>query len=45
MINLVPVDVIVRHCLMIPAEGEDSVVYHEQVYERERWANEFHEAI
>lgn len=42
MINLVSVDAIVRHCLMIPVDGVDSILYHE-VYERERWANEFHE--
>ena len=44
MINVVSVDSIVRHCLMIPIEGEDSVAFHE-IYERERWANEFHEDI
>jgi hypothetical protein len=44
MINLVWVDAIVQHCLMIPVDGEDSVVYHE-VYEQERWANDFHEDI
>ena len=41
MICLVSVDAIVCHCLMIPAHGENSVDYHE-VYERSRWADEFH---
>jgi hypothetical protein len=44
MICLVSVDAIVRHCLMVPAHGANSVDYHE-VYERSRWANEFHEDI
>jgi hypothetical protein len=42
MISLVSVDAIVRHCLMIPSHGDKSVDFHE-VYERSRWANEFHE--
>jgi hypothetical protein len=44
MICLASVDAIVRHCLMIPSNGDSSVEYHE-VYERSRWANEFHEDI
>jgi hypothetical protein len=44
MISVVSVDAIVRHCLMIPASGENSVDYHE-VYERSRWADEFHEDV
>jgi hypothetical protein len=44
MISVVSVDAIVRHCLMIPASGENSVDFHE-VYERSRWADEFHEDV
>jgi hypothetical protein len=42
MYSLVSVDAIVRHCLMIPAHGKNSVDFHE-VYPRSLWANEFHE--
>jgi hypothetical protein len=44
MFSLVSVDAIVRHCLMIPAHGDNSVDFHE-VYARSLWANEFHEDI
>ena len=44
MISVVSVDAIVRHCLMIPASGDNSVDFHE-VYERSRWADEFHEDV
>ena len=44
MINLVSVNAIVQHCLMIPVQGENSVVYH-KVYQRDRRANEFHKDL
>ena len=40
---LVTPDSIVRHCLMIPySVDEDNTTFHE-VWQRERWADEFHE--
>jgi hypothetical protein len=44
MISLLSVDAIIKHCLMIPVHGENSVDYH-KVYKRSLWANEFHEDI
>lgn len=38
--HIVSVDAIVRHCLMVPEHDGVSPVHHE-VWERERWANEF----
>ncbi len=44
MINLVSVDAILQHCLMIPVQGENSVVYHE-MHQRDRWAYKFHKDL
>jgi hypothetical protein len=41
MICLVSVDAIVRHCLMIPQDAPNGIIFHE-VWERKLWADEFH---
>ena len=41
MISLVSVDAIVRHCLMISADGTLGSVFHE-VWEQKLWGDEFH---
>ena len=39
MVNLMDVNSMVRHCLMIP-EGKDEIGYHE-IWDQTRWANAF----